>query len=140
MTSTIRPGEETQSLPEQAKERVQDTALSECTFIDSTGLGILVKADSHIGRNALLIVATGPAVLRTFEVSGLDRQFALRPSLESALNGGAASGWREKEARSQALFREVNERIEQIAENFGATGQSQLICECGNPSAHSRSS
>jgi anti-anti-sigma regulatory factor len=34
--------------------------LSECTFIDSTGLGILVKADSHIGRNALLIVATGP--------------------------------------------------------------------------------
>jgi anti-sigma B factor antagonist len=107
--------------------------LSECTFIDSTGLGILVEADSHIGRNALLIVATGPAVLRTFEVSGLDRQFALHPSLESALNGGAASGWRDKEARSQALFREVNERIEQIAANFGATGQNQLICECGNP-------
>ena len=107
--------------------------LSECTFIDSTGRGILVKADSHIGRNALLIVATGPAVLRTFEVSGLDRQFSLHPSLESALEGGAASGWRDKEARSQALFREVNERIEQIAENFGASGQNRLICECGNP-------
>lgn len=107
--------------------------LSECTFIDSTGLGILVHADRHIGGNVLLIVATDPAVLRAFEVSGLDRHFALHPSLEAALNGGAATGWRDKEARSQALFREVNERIEKIAEDFGSDGQNRLICECGNP-------
>jgi anti-sigma B factor antagonist len=112
--------------------------LSECTFIDSTGLGILVKADRHVGRDALLIVATGREVLRAFEVSGLDRQFALHPSLEAAVNGSGVSGWRDKEARSQALFREVNERIEQIAEDFGSDGQNQLICECGNPDCTQR--
>ena len=107
--------------------------LSECTFIDSTGLGILVKADRHIGGNALLIVAAGSEVLRAFEVSGLARRFALHPTLESALNGGAVNGWHDKEARHQALFREVNEQIEQVAESFGSDGLNQLICECGNP-------
>lgn len=107
--------------------------LSECCFIDSTSLGILVKAVRHVGRNSLLIVASKREVLRAFEVSGLARQFALHPSLDSALNGSAASGWRDKEARNQALCREVNERIEQIAEDFGAGGQDRLICECGNP-------
>ena len=107
--------------------------LSECTFIDSTGLKILIQAGRHVGSNALLIVAAGPAVLRAFEVSGLDRRFVLLPSLESALNGGAPSVWRDKEARSQALFREVNERIEQLAGDFGSDGHNPLICECGNP-------
>ena len=106
--------------------------LSACTFIDSTGLGILVRADRQIGRNALLIVANGRAVLRAFELSGLEHRFALHPSLESALNGGAIGGWRDKEARNQTLFREVNERIEQLADHFGADGQNPLICECGN--------
>lgn len=106
--------------------------LSGCTFIDSTGLGILVQANRHIGGNPLPIVAAGAEVLRAFEVSGLDRRFALHPSLESALNGHAASGWRDNEARSQALFREINERIEQLAERFGTDGENRLICECGN--------
>ena len=112
--------------------------LSECIFIDSTGLGILVKADGHIGGNALLIVAAAPEVLRAFEVSGLARRFALHPTLESALNGGMVNGWRDKEARHQALFREVNEKIEQIAASFGSDGQDQLICECGNPNCTQR--
>lgn len=60
--------------------------LSECTFIDSTGLGILVQADRGVGRGALLIVATGLEVLRAFEVSGLDRRLALHPTLDSALS------------------------------------------------------
>lgn len=107
--------------------------LSACTFIDSTALGILLRADRHIGGNALLVVAAGVEVLRAFEVSGVARRFALHPSLEAALNGGAASGWRDKEARNQALFREVNERIEKIAEDFGVDGQNLLLCECGNP-------
>lgn len=106
--------------------------LSECTFIDSTGLGILVEANRQIGGNALLIVAAGPEVLRAFEVSGLAGRLTLRTTLMSALNGGATSGWHDKEARHQALFREVNERIEQIAERFGSDGQHLLICECGN--------
>jgi hypothetical protein len=43
------------------------------------------------------------------------------------------SGWRDTEARSQALFRQVNEQIEQVAESFGTDGQDLFICECGNP-------
>jgi hypothetical protein len=42
------------------------------------------------------------------------------------------NSWREKEARNQALFREVNERIEQVGESFGTDGHSSFLCECGN--------
>ena len=79
--------------------------LSECTFIDSTGLGILVKLERRIGGHALLIVASAPEVLRAFEVTGIDRQLALHPTLESALNDGAVGSWRDKETRTQSLFR-----------------------------------
>jgi hypothetical protein len=43
------------------------------------------------------------------------------------------SGCRKQEARNQVLFREVNERIEQIAEGFGSDGQDSFLCECRNP-------
>ena len=44
-------------------------------------------------------------------------------------------GWHDKEARSQAAFREVNERIEEVADGFGFDADvcEWLICECGNP-------
>lgn len=64
--------------------------LRECTFIDSTGLGILVTAHRRNGGSALLIVASSMEVLRAFEVSGLDRQLTLHPTVESALNGASA--------------------------------------------------
>jgi anti-anti-sigma factor len=64
--------------------------LTDCTFLDSTGLGILIAADRHNGGNGLLIVASSLEVLRAFGVSGLDRQLTLHPSIESALNGAAA--------------------------------------------------
>jgi hypothetical protein len=44
----------------------------------------------------------------------------------------AVSGENE-DARNQALFREVNERIEQIAKSFDLDGHDSYICECGNP-------
>jgi hypothetical protein len=45
------------------------------------------------------------------------------------------TGWREKEARNQSIFREVNEHIEELAEDwsFGVDGQGSFVCECGNP-------
>jgi hypothetical protein len=43
------------------------------------------------------------------------------------------SGRRENDARNQALFREVNERIELLNETFGTNGQESFVCECGNP-------
>lgn len=43
------------------------------------------------------------------------------------------SGRREKDASIQALFREVNEQIEQLNETFGTDGEESFVCECGNP-------
>ena len=60
--------------------------LSKCTFIDSSGLGILVDTQRRMGVHALVVVAGGLEVRRAFEVSGLDRRLALYPTLESALN------------------------------------------------------
>jgi stage II sporulation protein AA (anti-sigma F factor antagonist) len=65
--------------------------LRECTFIDSTGLGILVAADRRSGGNGLLIVASSQEVLRAFEVGGIHGGLTLHRTLESALNGAAAA-------------------------------------------------
>ena len=64
--------------------------LRECSFIDSTGLGILIAADRRSGCDGLLIVANGLEVLRALEVTGLDRQLRLYPTVEAALNGTGA--------------------------------------------------
>ena len=42
------------------------------------------------------------------------------------------NSWQEKEARNQAFFRELNERIEQVSESFGPDAHSSFVCECGN--------
>ena len=40
---------------------------------------------------------------------------------------------------NEALFREVNERLQELAEGFGRTPEKlDLICECGNASCASR--
>lgn len=44
------------------------------------------------------------------------------------------SAWHDKDARIQALFREVNERIDQLLAGLGVDGYDRLVCECGNPS------
>lgn len=35
-------------------------------------------------------------------------------------------------ARNEALFREVNERIKQVNDNFGTQEVADFICECGD--------
>ena len=45
---------------------------------------------------------------------------------------GASSGG-ERDARNQALLREVNERIGQLANGSDVGGRDSYICECGNP-------
>lgn len=65
--------------------------------------------------------------------SGID-QDGLRPPAESGIvRGGAGSGESEKDARNQALFREVNERIGEASTGFEVDGPDSYICECGNP-------
>jgi hypothetical protein len=43
------------------------------------------------------------------------------------------SSRRENDARNQALFREINERIEQLNAAFKMDGREAFLCECGNP-------
>jgi hypothetical protein len=43
----------------------------------------------------------------------------------------------ERIARTEALFREVNERIAETAERFGAD-ESAFVCECADPSCTHR--
>lgn len=42
------------------------------------------------------------------------------------------SSWEEDEARTRALFREVNERIAELGDEFQRDGHSPFVCECGN--------
>jgi hypothetical protein len=42
-----------------------------------------------------------------------------------------------KNARTEALFRGVNERIAEIAERFG-TAEAAFVCECGDPQCTDR--
>jgi hypothetical protein len=62
--------------------------------------------------------------------SGVD-QDGLPPRAGSGSKpDGAVSG---EDARNQALFREVNERIEEFATGFDGGGHDSYVCECGNP-------
>jgi anti-sigma B factor antagonist len=61
--------------------------LSGVTFIDSTGLGVLVEARSRLAnRRAFVLVAPGVEPRRALEISGLDRHFALHDTLDGALS------------------------------------------------------
>jgi anti-sigma B factor antagonist len=64
--------------------------LSECTFVDSSTLAVLLEASRRLSLSdaRLLIVATSADVLRPFELTGLDSEFAFHASVAAALNGG----------------------------------------------------
>jgi anti-sigma B factor antagonist len=60
--------------------------LSRVTFIDSTGLGVLVEARTHLpNRRAFLLASPGLETRRALEISGLDRHFAVHETLDDAL-------------------------------------------------------
>ena len=64
---------------------------SEATFIDSMTLGVLLGAVKRLrpSGGSLSVVCTDPHIRRIFEITLLDRVFALHETLESAL---AAAG------------------------------------------------
>src|SRR5438477_9495743 len=53
--------------------------LTGVTFIDSGGLGLLVREAKRLdaGGGTCVIVADDPRILRIFEITGLDRTFAI---------------------------------------------------------------
>jgi hypothetical protein len=52
-------------------------------------------------------------------------------------NNGMTEREAEKIARTESLFREVNERIAETAERFGAD-ESSFVCECADPTCTHR--
>ena len=59
--------------------------LTGCSFMDSTGLQLLVRTRGRFGRVA--VASPNRTVLKILEVSGLDRLFAIYPSRTAALSG-----------------------------------------------------
>jgi anti-sigma B factor antagonist len=61
--------------------------LSRVTFIDSTGLGVLIEARTRLPNSrGFILAAPGLETRRALEISGLDRHFAVHDSLDAALD------------------------------------------------------
>jgi anti-sigma B factor antagonist len=67
--------------------------LGEVTFIDSTALGVLLRHQQRLRRRGgdLVIVTADRRVLRTFEVTGLDRLFTIEQRLADGVAALLAS-------------------------------------------------
>ena len=60
--------------------------LTKVTFIDSTAVGVLVGTQRALPRGRRFALACAdPAVLRIFEITGLDGAFAIYATVEEAL-------------------------------------------------------
>ena len=60
--------------------------LGEVQFVDSTALGVLVEVRSRMtDKQAFVLAAPGAETRRALEVSGLDRHFNVRESVDEAL-------------------------------------------------------
>ena len=67
--------------------------LSSTTFVDSTVLGVLLRARKRLGGSggAMVIVSDDRRVLRLFEVTGLDRKFRVEQTLVDAMQNTVAA-------------------------------------------------
>ena len=61
--------------------------LTETSFLDSTALGVLIGAVKRLrSRDGVLtIVNTDPNIAKTFEITGLDQIFTIRPTRDEAV-------------------------------------------------------
>ena len=80
---------------DEGKRRVV-VDLSRATFIDSTTLGVLVGGAKRLEPEggSLALVCTEPSIQKIFEITGLDRVFAILPSREEALSAVTGGGAR----------------------------------------------
>jgi len=61
--------------------------LSECTFLDSAGMGVLLasaRALADSGRS-LRVAASDPGLVRVLQITAVDTLIAIHPDVESAL-------------------------------------------------------
>lgn len=60
--------------------------LSGVSFMDSTGLGVLIGVNKRLEQGSELVIVCPPGVVRqVFEFSGTDGAFSIFPTLEAAL-------------------------------------------------------
>ena len=61
--------------------------LTDTTFLDSTALGVLIGAVKRLRsrEGVLTIVNTDPNIAKTFEITGLDQIFTIRPTRDEAV-------------------------------------------------------
>ena len=84
-----------QQLLEVIRQGAKDVVVdfSDTTFIDSTTLGVLVGGVKRLraqdGR--LSLVCSDRNITKIFEITGLDRVFAIHPTREAALGTGSAA-------------------------------------------------
>ena len=62
--------------------------LTGVTFIDSAGLGLLVREAKRLQARggACVLVADDPRILRVFQITGLDRMFGIERSLAEGVD------------------------------------------------------
>ena len=67
--------------------------LTNTTFIDSTTLGVLVGGVKRLRTNEgqLSLVCSDRNITKIFEITGLDRVFAIHSTLDAALGTGSAA-------------------------------------------------
>ena len=67
--------------------------MKDIDFLDSTGVGVLVQALRRLqARDGdLVIVVTQEKILKIFDITGLNRAFSIRSSLQEALPPSPAS-------------------------------------------------
>ena len=70
-----------------------DFDLSDVTFLDSTGLGIVVGRLKRLARHGgtMTVAASHERVLRVFTITGLDQLLAIHPDLEGAVRAAEES-------------------------------------------------
>ena len=117
---------------EHARSIVVD--LSACTFMDSSGLMELARANELLGDagNRLALVISRQSLLRAFEVTGLRDIFTIHASLTAALVPPAET-WVD-EARRRVSIRSANEQLERSCVGLGSIDHERFffICECGD--------
>ena len=62
--------------------------LSECTFLDSTGLGALISIRNSAGTRPVIFENPSPRVMRVFEVTAMDKVLTIEPARANSV--GAA--------------------------------------------------
>jgi anti-sigma B factor antagonist len=76
----------TQALADGSGSVIVD--LTQCSLIDSNGLGILVKANRHLTRRGdprIAVACPNPTVRKVFEITALHCFLVLHSTLDSAL-------------------------------------------------------